>query len=254
MITGERGAVNAPRGLRSGGGWAFFGLMATDLETKTGPARYSMQSNLIVFRKVMQGDIAQATYNEKIEAVFEAQRACAMVAAAVAAQPVPLADVALLLPIQVRMVQAIGKMHGHAIDKGSVRELLDIYGLGIAAQLALISASKLIPGIGSLAAPSVAYAMTLAIGELADHFVQHGRGVLPRPLTAAWLQDKNVKQTFQKLVRRRRDEFVQIAKQDGGLPEKLEQLRIAYTKDLMSEDEYKKMKSEVLSAFSTRTA
>ncbi len=227
--------------------------MASDLETKAGPARYSTHSNLIVFRKVMQGDIAQATYNEKIEAVFEAQRACAMVAAALATQPLPLVDVALLLPIQVRMIQAIGKMHGHPIDKGSIRELLDVYGLGIAAQLGLISASKLVPGVGSLAAPSVAYAMTLAIGELADHFVQHGRGVLPRPLTAAWLQDKNVKKTFQKLVRRRRDEFVQIAKQDGGLAEKLEQLRIADTKDLMAEDEYKKLKGEVLSAFSVRS-
>lgn len=224
--------------------------MASELENKSGPARYSVQSNLIVFRKILQGNIRPVTYNEKIEAVFEAQRACAMMAAALAAQPVPLLDIGILIPIQVRMVQAIGKMHDRPLDKASVREILDLYGLGIAAQLALMSAAKLVPGLGSLAAPSLAYAMTLAIGEVADHYVQHGRGVLPRPFTASWLQDKNVKKTFQKLIKQRRAEFIQIAQSDDGLAQKLEQLRIAYTKDLMSEDEYKKMKSEVLSAFS----
>lgn len=223
--------------------------MVSELETKAGPARYSVQSNLNVFRRVMQGDVPPVTYADKIESVFEAQRACAMMAAAIAAQPIPLVDVATLIPIQVRMVQAIGAMHGRPIDKGAVRELLDLYGLGIAAQLALISAAKLVPGFGSLAAPSVAYAMTLAIGELADHYVQHGRAVLPRPLTAAWLLDENVRRTFKSVFNRRRAEFQQIARSDDGLAHKLEQLRAAYTKDLMTEDEYKKLKSELMARF-----
>lgn len=226
--------------------------MSAELESKQGPARYSMASNALVFRRVMRGDVAQVGYNDKIEAVFEVNRACALAAAALTTQPLPLVDFALLVPIQVRMVQAIGKLHGKPMDKGSVRALFDKYGLGIGAQLSLISASKLLPGFGSLAAPSVAYAMTLAIGELADHFVQHGHAVLPRPLTAAWLLDANARKAFLKLFRAKSGELRAAAQSGDDLATKLEQLRVAYTKDLMSEQEYAQLKADVMRTFSSR--
>ena len=48
---------------------------------------------------------------------------CSVAAAAAAVQPVPLLDIALLAPIHVGMVQAIGQVHGHKLDTKSEHAL-----------------------------------------------------------------------------------------------------------------------------------
>jgi hypothetical protein len=78
--------------------------------------------------RVMHGNFDDATDAEKLAAVRDVTVVCSVGAAAIAVQPVPLLDVALLAPVHIGMVQAIGQVHGHKLDAKSVVEMLATFG------------------------------------------------------------------------------------------------------------------------------
>jgi uncharacterized protein (DUF697 family) len=55
--------------------------------------------------------------------------------------------------------------------------MLSTFGASLLAQNAIIAAAKFIPFAGWVVAISMAYALTYAIGEVADHYFKNGRGV-----------------------------------------------------------------------------
>jgi uncharacterized protein (DUF697 family) len=127
--------------------------------------------------RVMAGSFDGADDDEKRAAVKEVITVCAVAASAVTIQPFPVLDAVLMSPIQIGMVQAIGKVHGHKLDKKSIVEILSTFGASLVAQNVIMAAAKLIPFLGSVVAMSMAYALTFAIGEVSDHYFKNGRGV-----------------------------------------------------------------------------
>lgn len=93
-----------------------------------------------------------------------------------------------IIPLQVKMVYAIGKAHGYELDKGHIRELLATVGVGMTSQYLEQFGRKLIGGLlgqigGGLgrglgsAATGIAFsfATTYALGQLAKRYYEGGR-------------------------------------------------------------------------------
>jgi uncharacterized protein (DUF697 family) len=186
--------------------------------------------------RVMHGNFESATDPEKLAAVREVTIVCSVAAAAVTVQPVPLLDIALLAPIHVGMVQAIGQVHGHKLDAKSVVEVLATFGGTIVTRSILGSVVKVIPVFGWAAAASMAYAMTYAVGEVSHCYFQSGRG----------LSSSQLRTMFRSVYDAKRAEKAAAAKANETLKEKLRQVTDAYEAGLLTEEEYREKKEQVL--------
>jgi uncharacterized protein (DUF697 family) len=190
-------------------------------------------------KRVMDGDFANAGDDERREAVRDVIQVASVASAAVAVQPIPFVDTALLAPIQIGMVQAIGRVHGHRLDKKSILEMLSTFGASIVAQNVILAAAKFVPFIGWVVGVSMAYALTYAIGEVSDYYFRAGRGVSPTEL-----QDM-----FKRVYSEKRKEKEAEHKQDATLKDKLEQLKQAKEAGVLTEAEFERKKEEILASF-----
>jgi uncharacterized protein (DUF697 family)/tellurite resistance protein len=116
--------------------------------------------------------------------------------------PQSLASMAII-PLQMKMVYAIGKAHGYELDRGHIRDLLATLGVGLTSQYVEDIGRKLIGGllkkvggrmVGGLgrAATGAAFsfATTYALGHVAKRYYASGRTISMEQL----------KQTFTSLV------------------------------------------------------
>lgn len=186
--------------------------------------------------RVMSGSFDGASEDDKRAAVKELITVCAVAASAVTIQPFPVLDAVLMSPIQIGMVQAIGKVHGHKLDKKSILEILSTFGASLVAQNVIMAAAKLIPILGSVIAMSMAYALTFAIGEVSDHYFKTGRGVSADEL----------RQRFQSVYKEKKAEKEAQAKSDKSLKVKLDNLKKAFEAGVLTEEEFQKKKEETL--------
>lgn len=190
-------------------------------------------------KRVVEGDYANASDEEKDQAVTEVKKVGSAAAAAVAFQPLPLVDLALVSPIQILMVQAIARVRGFKIDRRAAVEILSTFGASLLAQNAIMAAAKFVPFAGWLVSISMAYALTYALAEVADHYFRNGRGASADEL----------KQMFKRVYQEKRAEKEAQHKGNASLKDKLEQLKDAYKSGLLTEEQYEKKKEELLSAF-----
>jgi uncharacterized protein (DUF697 family) len=188
--------------------------------------------------RILEADYADASPEERTSAIREVVSLSSVVAAALAIQPIPLLDAVLVIPVQIAMVQGIGRVHGHTLDRKSVIEMLGTFGAGIVAQNVMMAAAKLVPFAGWIAASAMAYAMTHAIGEVADHYFRTGRGIGPEELRTM----------FKKVYAQKKAEREEAMKGAGTLKERLEQLNEARAAGLVSEEEFERKKQEILGA------
>jgi uncharacterized protein (DUF697 family) len=188
---------------------------------------------LDTINRVVSGNYESASDDERKAAVKEVVTVCAVAASAVTIQPFPVADVVLMSPIQIGMVQAIGKVHGHKLDKKAILEILSTFGASLVAQNVIMAAAKLVPFLGSIVAMSMAYALTYAIGEVSDYYFRNGRSVSANEL----------KERFDSVYREKKKERESAGK---SLKEKLEALKKAREQGVLSEEEFEKKKEEVL--------
>jgi len=189
--------------------------------------------------RVMNGSFADASFEEKTKAVRDVTTVCSVAAAAVAIQPVPFLDMALLAPIHVAMVQAIGQVHGCSLDRKSVLEILGTFGASIVARSVVLSAVKLIPIFGWAASASMAYAMTYAIGEVSHAYFASGRG----------MASSELRSMFDAIYRRTRAEKEASAAENSTLAARLRQLTEAFEHGLLTEAEYRQKKEQLLASF-----
>jgi uncharacterized protein (DUF697 family) len=199
----------------------------------------SASGYLDTIRKVMDGDYEHAPQAEKDEAVRDLIKVCSIAAAAVTIQPIPLLDTALISPIQIAMVQAIGRVHGYKLDRKSIVEILGTFGASLVAQNVIMAAAKLIPFAGWLITTSMAYALTYAIGEVSDHYFRNGRGVPQHEL----------KDMFKRIYEQKKAEKQRANEGNGTLKDKLEQLKKAHESGLLTEEEFAKKKEQLLAGF-----
>lgn len=112
--------------------------------------------------------------------------------------PETLASMAIL-PLQVRLVYRIGKLHGYELDQGHIKEFIATLGIGLAGQYLEQFGRKLLGGllgsvlggmgrsIGRQAASSgMAFATTWALGQLAKQYYGGGRTLDAAKLKAAF--------------------------------------------------------------------
>lgn len=98
-------------------------------------------------------------------------RSSSVACSTIAAAPIPLADIAPLVALQITMVAAIAKISGRTLTKESGMEFLSAMGanigMGYSLRQAARSLTKLMPFAGNAISGALAYAGTKAIGEAA---------------------------------------------------------------------------------------
>ena len=198
-----------------------------------------MAAYLETLKRVMDGDYENASQEEKDEAIRDVIRVCSIAAAAVTIQPIPLLDSALISPIQIAMVQAIGRVHGYKLDKKSIVEILSTFGASLVAQNLIMAAAKLIPFAGWIITTSMAYALTWAVGEVSDHYFRGGRGV----------PQSELKEMFKRVYEQKKSEKQSAHKADDTLKSKLEMLKKAFEAGLLTEEEFARKKEDLLRSF-----
>ena len=115
----------------------------------------------------------KADTNLKKKRAHRAVGVAVTAAMATGATPIPFADAALLVPIQVSMLAAITAIFGASLEEGVLTALVASAGTGVGATIAgraiVTGLLKLIPGAGTIAggviAASTAGALTAAFGE-----------------------------------------------------------------------------------------
>jgi uncharacterized protein (DUF697 family) len=198
-----------------------------------------MSSHLETLKRVLDGNYDGASEEEKTRAVRELVQVCSVAAGAMTIQPIPLVDTALIAPIQIGLVQGIGKIHGYKLDKKSILEILSTFGASIVAQNLIMAAAKLIPFFGWVVTISMAYALTWAIGEVSDHYFRNGRNV----------DEAELKAMFERIYKSKKDEKSKEHKRDDSLKAKLEQLTEARKAGLLTDAEYEAKKAALLADF-----
>jgi uncharacterized protein (DUF697 family) len=133
-------------------------------------------------QQISAGALDRASEPEKDRAASELIAACSAAAGALALQPLPLVDLPLIVPIQIAMVQGLGRIRGYQLDKKSVLEVFRSYRTSLTVQQLTIAVSKVVPGVGSLFSVSTAYALTFAVGEVSDRYFKGGRKLAPEEL------------------------------------------------------------------------
>lgn len=109
----------------------------------------------------------------------------ATICAAVAAQPIPFADMPILTAIQGIMGYKISQVRGVPVTKEGIAEILKyiggVVGLGFAAQQTAIGLYKLgLPGLGGLMTIPLVFGLTYGIGRAIDvYFVYKRQGKRP---------------------------------------------------------------------------
>lgn len=189
-------------------------------------------------RRVMDADYADASAEDKANACRELVTVCSVAAGAVALQPIPLLDAAIVLPIQIGMVQGVGRVHGYTLDRKSVIEILGTFGAGLVAQNIMMATAKMIPFFGWIASAAMSYALTWAIGEVAEHYFRSGRG----------MSQDDLRSMFKETYAEKRAEREQALKRAPSLKERLEQLEEAKKAGLIDEEEYLAKKQAILAA------
>lgn len=109
-------------------------------------------------------------------------RESAALAAIMGAEPVPGLDVPLMIGVQVRMLLRLGAIYGEGINVSRAQELVGAIAGGIAIRYGIQEVLKLVPGPGWLIAAVVATTGTVALGNVAAVFFEHGQNLNPRQL------------------------------------------------------------------------
>ncbi len=93
-----------------------------------------------------------------------------------------------IIPLQMKMVYAVGKRHGYELDRGHIKELLAAVGVGLTSQVVEGFASKLLKGVagkfagslgravvGQMTSSAFSFATTYALGQMAKRYYASGR-------------------------------------------------------------------------------
>lgn len=109
-------------------------------------------------------------------------RGAALLNAVIAAEPIPLLDIPLLLASQVRLVLRIAAVYGESLSVRHARELLTTMAGSVALRYLASQLGKLIPGPGWLIGGIVTGLGTWAIGRAAVAYFEVGKRLAPEQL------------------------------------------------------------------------
>ena len=96
-------------------------------------------------------------------------------AGAVLANPVPVSDWIVLVPLQIGMIIEIGAVYGKTIDRATAKETVATLGAGFAARTLFQGLISLLPGIKNVLGPPYAATATYGIGVAAKQYFKTGK-------------------------------------------------------------------------------
>jgi uncharacterized protein (DUF697 family) len=126
---------------------------------------------LDTFAEIRSRDWSQEPESARESTAREVVTISAYAGAAAAVVPVPLVDLALLLPFHSAMVMTIGHVYGRPVTKAEAKrvalELGAVAGVTFAGRAALTALKKLLlPGLGGMLAAPASFAITWGFGQL----------------------------------------------------------------------------------------
>lgn len=127
---------------------------------------------LDTLEEIRKTDWSSASAVERNDKSKEVVDICAYAGALTAIVPVPVADLALLLPVHSAMVMTLGHVHGRKLEeteaKRVVLELGAVAGLAFAGHAAISALKRLVlPAVGGLLSIPATFALTWAVGRAA---------------------------------------------------------------------------------------
>jgi uncharacterized protein (DUF697 family) len=116
----------------------------------------------------------------KVESLVR-QRAA--LCAAVALEPIPLLDLAIVLPLHLEMIVQIGNIYNFELSKERAKEIALEFGAAVAMTYATRTAArsllKFVPILGPVLNAPMVYTGTYALGMLAERYFRARRADLP---------------------------------------------------------------------------
>jgi uncharacterized protein (DUF697 family) len=140
-------------------------------------------------KRVLDGEFDASSVAEKAKAAREVIQRSSLASALLAVEPIPLLDVAIVNPIEHRMVQSIARLHGYQLDRKEIAETFAMLRgrlIGPNAAIAVAQLITLVPIFPDLIAATLAYALTAAIGDLGDRYFRTGRSMSSREVKASF--------------------------------------------------------------------
>lgn len=130
------------------------------------------------FKEIRSTDWSQVPEPQREEKAREVVTITAYASAAAAMVPVPLVDLALLIPFHSAMVMTVGQVLGRPVTdteaKRVVLELGAVAGVTVAARAGLTALKKLVlPGVGGVLAAPASFAATWALGRVTITYFQN---------------------------------------------------------------------------------
>lgn len=134
----------------------------------------------------LNGDFTNSSASEREELATKARNICAWAGAMVAPQPIPIADIWIITPIQYMMVRAIGNIYGYKISEQTVGEIVAVIGGGMLGQQTCLALFKIgVPGFGGLFGAGFVFAWTHGIGYAAELYFKNGMRATEEELAKA---------------------------------------------------------------------
>ncbi len=125
--------------------------------------------------RYLNDDFSSCTPSEKMQFAENVRNICAITGAMVAPQPIPIADIWIITPIQYIMVRAIGNIYGYKLSESSVAEIASVIGGGFMGQQVCLTLFKLgMPGFGGLFGAGFVFAWTQGMGCAAEAYFKSG--------------------------------------------------------------------------------
>jgi len=150
--------------------------------------------------EVKKRDWANAPVDEQRAKAREVVDVCAYGGCLAAVVPVPLMDLAILLPVHSAMVMTIGHVFGRSITQTEAKKI--VLELGAVAGLAFVGAAAisaikrlLLPGVGGLLSIPATFALTWGVGRATIAYFENpnlARDELKRVFEEAMKEGKNV--------------------------------------------------------------
>lgn len=145
-----------------------------------------LQNHSLKMVRYLSGDFSGLSEAERRVKAAEVRNLSAWSAAWVAPIPVPFSDFWAITPIQIAMVQAIGNIYGHKLDKRTARAAFGTVAGGALGRQAFMGLLKIgLPGAGGFIGAAFAYAWTYAMGHAAERYFASGMTATQEELAEA---------------------------------------------------------------------
>lgn len=126
-------------------------------------------------------DPEKSTVESKRELAKQLSHIAATACATLALQPIPIADVFVITPVQVLLVQAIGRVYGIPLSTKTALEIATNVGLGVILQQIFVAIVKVgVPLMGGLLVSTYVYTATFYMGKIAQIYFEKGRPLTPQ--------------------------------------------------------------------------